>query len=92
MIQKNDSLLSDEVFQDRGLSGGLPADDSDLGQVDDHGDPQLGEGILHPIDDRDEDLHSAIARSHLSRLESASTTETTTATLTAATKLKSTNS
>ncbi len=57
-------LLSDEVFQNRGFSGGLASDDGDLGQVDDHRDAQLGEGILHPIDNRNEDLHSSIARRH----------------------------
>lgn len=40
----------------------MSSNDGDLGQVDDHGDAQTGEGILHAIDDWDEGLHALVAR------------------------------
>ena len=57
-------LLSDEIFQNGRFSGRLASHNGDLRQVDDHGHPELCEGILHPINNRNEDLHSAIARRH----------------------------
>ena len=58
-------LLSDEIFQDGRFSRTLAADDRDLRQIDGHVNPQLGERILHPIDDRDERLHPDISRRHV---------------------------
>ena len=58
-------LLSNKVLKDGGLAGALAADHGDLRQVDGHVHAQLGEGILHPIDDRDERLHPLVARRHV---------------------------
>ena len=56
------SLPADEILQHWWLSGRLAPHHGDLGQVNDHGNSQGGEGILHPVDDRDEGLHPLIAR------------------------------
>ena len=54
--------LSDKVLQHGGLSRGLASHHGNLGQVDDHGHAQAGEGVLHPVDDGDEGLHALVAR------------------------------
>ncbi len=53
---------ANEVLQDRGLAGALASHHGNLRQVDGHMDAQLGEGVLHPVDDGDERLHALIAR------------------------------
>lgn len=55
-------LLPDEVLQDRRLARTLTSDDGDLGQVELHGDPERGEGILELVDDRDQRLHPRVPR------------------------------
>ncbi len=55
-------LLSDEIFQHRRFSCTLTADHSDLREVNRHMNAELGEGILHPIDDGDEGLHPLVSR------------------------------
>ena len=54
-------------FQHGRFSRRLSSHHGDLGQVDLHVNAQLGEGILHAIDDGDESFHTLVA-SHLGQI------------------------
>ncbi len=70
-VKFNFYSLSDKVFQHRRFASRLSSHDGDLGQVDDHGYSELREGILHPIDHRNEGFHAPISnrRRHFDALK-----------------------
>lgn len=50
----------DEILQHRALAGALPPDHGDLRQVEVSVLPDGGEGVLQPVDQRDQILHPAV--------------------------------